>query len=313
MSLAFLFPGQGSQSVGMMTAFESLPAVRPTFDEASAALGFDLWALVDGGPEEELGKTVNTQPIMLTAGVALYRAWKELGGPDPSVVAGHSLGEYTALVVAGVLEFAQTVPLVRFRAQAMQEAVPEGTGAMAAILGLDEAALSGVCEEASSAGVAEPANFNSPGQVVIAGEVAGVQRAMELAKARGAKRAVLLAMSAPSHCSLMRPAAERLQKLLDAASVRSPSIPMINNVDVATEQAPERIRDALVRQLSNPVRWSQVVTAMAARGVRLMVECGPGGVLAGLNRRIVPDLETAALRDAEGLRELALQSRSELS
>lgn len=309
MSFAFLFPGQGSQSVGMMAPYASLPAVRSTFDEASAALGFDLWALVDDGPEEELGKTVNTQPIMLVAGVALYRAWKELGGPSPAVVAGHSLGEYTALVVAGVLDFVQTVPLVRFRAQAMQEAVPEGTGAMAAILGLDEAALSGVCEDAASAGVAEPANFNSPGQVVIAGEVAGVRRAMELAKERGAKRAVLLPMSAPSHCSLMLPAAARLQSLLDAATIRAPSIPVINNVDVATEQVPERIRDALMRQLSNPVRWSQIVTAMAARRVDVMVECGPGGVLAGLNKRIVPDVKTVALRDADGLRELALQTQ----
>src|SRR5215813_11292283 len=214
MNLAFVFPGQGSQSLGMMNGFAELPAVRRTFDESSAALSADMWQLVTDGPEQELNRTVNTQPVMLTAGMALFRAWKELGGTEPGLVAGHSLGEYTALVAAGALDFAEAVPLVRFRAQIMQEAVPEGQGAIAAILGLDEATVRSVCSEAMASGVVEPANFNSPVQVVIAGEAAGVQRAIELAKASGAKRAVLLPMSAPSHCSLMRPAAERLQPRL---------------------------------------------------------------------------------------------------
>jgi [acyl-carrier-protein] S-malonyltransferase len=317
MSLAFVFPGQGSQSVGMMAPFESLPAVRRTFDEAGDTIGVDLWALVGNGPEQELNQTVNTQPAMLTAGVALFRAWRELSGRDPVLLAGHSLGEYTALVVAGVLELADAVPLVRFRAQAMQEAVPEGQGAIAAILGLDDDAVRSVCQEASSAGVAEAANFNFPGQVVIAGQAAGVQRAIELARARGAKRAVLLPMSVPSHCSLMRPAAERLRERLAGMNLRPPALPVVNNVDVAIEDAPERIRDALARQLCNPVRWVESVTALASRGVRQIVECGPGGVLAGLNRRIAPalkapDFRTIALTDAHALRELARESDTRL-
>jgi [acyl-carrier-protein] S-malonyltransferase len=309
MSVAFVFPGQGSQSVGMMRPFETLPAVRRTFDEAGAALGVDLWALVRNGPEHELNATINTQPAMLAAGVALFRAWRELGGANPVAVAGHSLGEYAALVVAGVLEFAEAVPLVRFRAQAMQEAVPEGEGAIAAVLGLDQEAVRSVCREAADAGVVEVANFNSPEQVVIAGQAAGVQRALELAKARGARRAVLLPMSVPSHCSLMRPAAERLRERLACTSVREPAIPVVNNVDVTMEQVPARIREALVRQLYNPVRWVESVAALAGgRGVRQLVECGPGGVLAGLNRRITPEPRTRPLKDAATLSELARAS-----
>ena len=309
MSLAFVFPGQGSQSVGMMTGFESLPAVRRTFEEAGSALDSDLWSLVSNGPDEELNKTVNTQPAMLTAGVALFRAWRELGGAEPALMAGHSLGEYSALVAAGVLELTDAVPLVRFRAQAMQEAVPEGRGAIAAILGLEDDAVLAVCLEAADAGVAEAANFNSPGQVVIAGEAGGVQRAIELAKARGAKRAVLLPMSVPSHCSLMRPAAERLSEKLALMSLRAPRIRVINNADVVAEEAPDRIRSALTRQLYSPVRWVESVTALAGAGVEEVVECGPGGVLATLCRRIAPDLKVTALKDATTLEELATKSR----
>jgi [acyl-carrier-protein] S-malonyltransferase len=310
MNVAFVFPGQGSQSVGMMAPFETVPAVRRTFDEAGAALGMDLWALVRDGPEQELSKTVNTQPAMLAAGVALFRAWRELGGTDPVAVAGHSLGEYAALVAAGVLDFAEALPLVRFRAQAMQEAVPEGQGAIAALLGLDQEAVRAVCRDARDAGIVEAANFNSPEQVVVAGQTAGVQRAIELAKARGAKRAMLLAMSVPSHCSLMRPAAERLRERLTRISVREPAIPVVNNVDVTTEQLPDRIREALVRQLYNPVRWVESVLALAGRGVGQLVECGPGGVLAGLNRRITPEPKTVTPKDAGTLRELAQGSRT---
>jgi [acyl-carrier-protein] S-malonyltransferase len=311
MNLAFVFPGQGSQSVGMMAGFEALPVVRRTFEEAGAALGADLWALVASGPEEELNKTVNTQPAMLTAGVALFRAWKALGGAAPSLLAGHSLGEYSALVAAGVLELADAVPLVRFRAQAMQEAVPEGQGAIAAILGMEDEAVRTVCRDAASAGVVEAANFNSPGQVVVAGQAAGVQRAIELAKTRGAKRAVLLPMSAPSHCSLMAPAAERLRGRLAHMKLGRPSVRVINNVDVATEEAPERIRLALVRQLCNPVRWVETVRALASAGVEQVVECGPGGVLATLSRRTAPDLKVAAPKDAAALEELATSSNVE--
>ena len=309
MNLAFVFPGQGSQSLGMMSAFAELPAVRRTFDESSAALGVEMWQLVTDGPEQELNRTVNTQPVMLTAGTALFRAWKGLGGVEPGLVAGHSLGEYTALVAAGALEFAEAVPLVRFRAQIMQEAVPEGQGAIAAILGLDEAAVRSVCSDAADAGVVEPANFNSPVQVVIAGEAVGVHRAIELAKARGAKRAVLLPMSAPSHCSLMRPAAERLQPRLAQVMLRKPTLRVINNVDAAIEQDPERIRSALLRQLYNPVRWVESVTMLARAGVEQVVECGPGGVLTALIKRIAPELRVVAARDAAELQELAESSR----
>jgi [acyl-carrier-protein] S-malonyltransferase len=304
MTMAMAFPGQGSQSVGMMAPFESLPGVRDTFDIASGALGIDLWAMVRDGPAEELAKTVNTQPVMLAAGIALWRAWKAMGGPDPIVVAGHSLGEYTAMVAAGVLDFAETMKFVRLRAQVMQEAVPAGTGAMAAIVGLDENTVRSVCEEAAAAGVAEAANYNSPEQIVIAGNTAGVNRAMELAKARGAKRAVLLPMSAPSHCSLMRPAAERLREAIQSLQVRAPAIAFLNDVDAASEREPDRIRSAMTRQLYSPVRWVDIVKAMAAMGATQIVECGPGGVLTGVNRRAAPELKAVALKEAQSLTEL---------
>jgi [acyl-carrier-protein] S-malonyltransferase len=288
----------------MMAPFEALPGVRATFEVASGALDIDLWALVRDGPAQELEKTVNTQPVMLAAGIALWRAWKEMGGADPVVVAGHSLGEYTAMVAAGVLDFVETMKFVRVRAQVMQEAVPEGQGAMAAVLGLDDDAVRAVCAAASSAGVAEAANYNSPGQIVIAGDTAGVNRAMELAKARGAKRTVLLPMSVPSHCSLMRPAAERLRERIQSLQVRAPSIAFLNDVDAASEKEPVRIRDAMSRQLYNPVRWVDIVKAMGAQGATQVVECGPGGVLTGVNRRANPDLKAVALKDAQSLTDL---------
>jgi [acyl-carrier-protein] S-malonyltransferase len=295
MRLAFVFPGQGSQSIGMMAGFDAHPAVRATFDEASAALGQDLWALVTDGPEADLAQTVNTQPVMLTAGIALWRAWLAAGGPRPEVVAGHSLGEYTALVAAGALPFAAAVPLVRFRAEAMQAAVPPGVGGMAAILGLDAAAVAAVCADAAQGEVVEPVNFNTPEQIVIAGHKAAVERAIELALARGAKRGVLLPVSAPFHSSLLKPAAERLAARLATVPFVAPAIPVLHNVDVQPKPTPDAIRAALARQAASPVRWAETIQAFAARGVTHVVECGPGRVLAGLNRRIARDLKTFAL------------------
>jgi [acyl-carrier-protein] S-malonyltransferase len=308
MSFAFVFPGQGSQSVGMMAPYESLEAVRRTFDSASAVLGQDLWALVANGPADELSKTVNTQPVMLTAGYALYQAWVQSGGKRPALMAGHSLGEYTALVAAGALPFTQALPLVRFRAQAMQEAVPEGVGSIAAILGLEEEAIRAVCAEAAQGQVLEPANFNAPGQVVIAGHRDAVARGMELAKAKGAKRAVPLPMSVPSHCSLMRPAADRLAQRLGGVTIKGTEVPVINNVDVAAPADAAGIRDALVRQLFNSVRWVEGVRAMGERGIARIIECGPGGVLTGLNKRIAPALESMCIKDASSLTQLATTS-----
>jgi [acyl-carrier-protein] S-malonyltransferase len=305
MSLALVFPGQGSQSVGMMAPFESLPAVRRTFEEAGAILGLDLWALAMDGPAEELSKTVITQPLMLTAGYALFRAWEEAGGARPAFVAGHSLGEYTALVASGAIAFQAALPLVRLRAQAMQEAVPEGVGGIAAVIGLDDDAIRAVCAEAAQGQVLEAANYNAPGQVVIAGHREAVTRGMELAKTRGAKRALMLPMSAPSHCSLMRPAAQRLAELLTQTQIAAPAVPVINNADVATPADGPAIRDSLVRQLSSAVRWVETVQAMQQAGVRQLVECGPGSVLTGLNKRIAPDIETVSLKDAQALRDLA--------
>jgi [acyl-carrier-protein] S-malonyltransferase len=282
----------------MMQSFAELPGVRETFAEASAAIDLDLWSLVEEGPAEDLSLTVNTQPIMLTAGIALHRAWQALGGTAPAMAAGHSLGEYSALVAGGALDFAATVSLVRFRAQAMQEAVPAGTGAMAAILGLDDEVVLASCREASTENeIAEAANFNSPAQVVIAGNVAAVERAVELAKGKGAKRAVMLAMSAPSHCSLMRPAAERMRELLDAARIESPRIPVLHNADVSSAGSPDEIRDALMRQLCQPVRWVEIIRAMVSSGTTHIVECGPGKVLAGLNKRIAPEVKTFSFGD----------------
>ena len=301
MSLAIVFPGQGSQSVGMMNGFADLPIVEKTFLEANAILGEDLWSMVRDGPMEILNQTVNTQPLMLVAGVACWRAWREKNGPMPSWLAGHSLGEYSALVAAEAMRFEDALPLVRFRAKSMQEAVPEGTGGIAAILGLDEAALAAVCAEAAQGEVLEPANLNSPGQVVIAGHRTAVERGMALAKAKGAKRSVMLPMSAPSHCSLMKPAAERVRERLAGIEVRKPLIPVINNRFLETFDDPARIRQALVEQIYSPVRWIETVQLLGRKGVRRVVECGPGKVLTGLSKRIVPDIEYIAITDAASL------------
>jgi [acyl-carrier-protein] S-malonyltransferase len=303
MNFAFVFPGQGSQSVGMMTAYGESAVIRQTFAEASDALGEDLWHMVAEGPAELLAQTVNTQPLMLTAGVAVYREWIARGGAVPALVAGHSLGEYSALVAAGALDFQEAVKLVRLRAQAMQEAVPQGEGAMAALLGLDEAAAVEACAEAAQGEVVSAANLNSPGQIVIAGSRAAVERAMLAAKARGAKRAVLLPVSAPFHCALMKPAAERLQLRLADIEVRVPLIPVLNNVDVAVEDQPARIKDALVRQAYSPVRWIETVQEIARRGASHVFECGPGKVLAGMTKRIEGSLVGGAIADVASLEE----------
>jgi len=297
MKFALVFPGQGSQSVGMMSAYGDNPVIRQTFEEASEALGEDLWAMVNEGPAERLALTVNTQPLMLTAGVAVYRAWLAAGGPAPAFVAGHSLGEYSALVAAGALRFADAVPLVRFRAAAMQEAVPEGQGAMAALLGLEADVVHAVCEKVAQGEVVSAANLNASGQIVIAGAVAAVERAMEEAKAQGAKRAVKLPVSAPFHCALMKPAAERLAERLADIAIETPQLPVINNVDVSVCDQPELIRDALIRQAYSPVRWIETVQSMAEQGVAAVIECGPGKVLAGMTKRIVKELQGAAIVD----------------
>jgi len=297
MAFAFVFPGQGSQSVGMMAAYGDSPVVRATFDEASAALGQDLWQLVAEGPVEALAQTVNTQPVMLTAAIAAYRLWLEKGGKLPAVVAGHSLGEYSALVAAGGFAFTDAVPLVRLRAAAMQEAVPVGTGAMAAILNLDDDKIREACAEAAAGEVVEPVNFNAPGQTVIAGSKAAVERACEACKARGAKRAVLLPVSAPFHSSLIRPAADKLAARLAELDFAVPQIPVVNNVDVAIESDPARIKDALIRQAYSPVRWVETIQKMGALGVTTVAECGPGKVLAGLTKRCAEGVAGLALAD----------------
>jgi [acyl-carrier-protein] S-malonyltransferase len=301
MKLAFVFPGQGSQSIGMMSGFDAHPVVRETFDEASHTLGEDLWALAQDGPAEALNLTTNTQPLMLTAGVATLRAWQAAGGAAPAIVAGHSLGEYTALVAAGALSFADALPLVRFRAQAMQDAVPAGVGAMAAIMGGDDDQVLAACAEAAQGQVVEPVNYNAPGQVVIAGHREAVERAIVLAKQKGAKRGVLLPVSAPFHSSLLQAAATRLAERLATVALRAPAIPVIHNVDVAEHAEPDAIRTALAQQAASPVRWTATVRAMADRGVTHVVECGPGKVLAGLTKRIVDGLPAYALTDGEAL------------
>ena len=305
MAFAFVFPGQGSQSVGMMGAYGDSPIIRATFDEASATLNQDLWQLVVDGPAEMLAQTVNTQPLMLTAAIAAYRLWQEKGGKQPAVVAGHSLGEYSALVAAGVLGFKDAVPLVRLRASAMQEAVPVGTGAMAAILNLDDDKIREACAEAVAEGgagaVVAPVNFNAPGQTVIAGSKAAVERACEGCKARGAKRAVLLPVSAPFHSSLIRPAADKLAQRLAELEFASPLIPVINNVDVAIESDPLRIKDALIRQAYSPVRWVETIQKMAGMGMGSVAECGPGKVLAGLVKRCADGVNGIALADAAAI------------
>jgi [acyl-carrier-protein] S-malonyltransferase len=303
MKFAFVFPGQGSQSVGMLNAFADHAVVRETVQEASDALNQDLGKLIAEGPVEDLNLTTNTQPVMLTAAYAIYRAWQQAGGPKPAIVAGHSLGEYTALVAAGALAFRDAVPLVRFRAQAMQTAVPVGVGGMAAILGLDDDTVRAVCAEASVAGVVEAVNFNAPAQVVIAGHKAAVEKACEVAKAKGAKRALPLAVSAPFHSSLLKPASDQLREYLAGIDVQVPSIPVLNNVDVAVVNEPAWIKDALVRQAAGPVRWVESVQAMAAQGVTHVVECGPGKILAGLTKRIDGNLVGASVFDPASLEE----------
>ncbi|CAJ0770614.1 ACP S-malonyltransferase [Ralstonia chuxiongensis] len=301
MTFAFVFPGQGSQSVGMLNTFADHPAVAATLAEASDALGQDIGKLIAEGPAEELNLTTNTQPVMLTAAVAVYRAWQAAGGPTPTVVAGHSLGEYSALVAAGAIAFKDAVPLVRFRAKAMQEAVPVGEGGMAAILGLSDDDVRAACAEASVAGVVEAVNFNAPAQVVIAGAKAAVEKACEIAKAKGAKRALPLPVSAPFHSSLLKPASDRLREYLASVTVNAPVIPVINNVDVAVLSDPAAIKDALVRQAASPVRWVETVQKMKADGVTRVVECGPGKVLAGLVKRIDGEIVGDAIFDPASL------------
>ncbi|MDR3393149.1 MAG: ACP S-malonyltransferase [Sulfuriferula sp.] len=303
MKFAFLFPGQGSQSIGMMQGLDMLPIVRDTFVEASAILEQDLWALVTEGPAEQLNLTVNTQPAMLVAGVATYRAWLAQGGRIPDVMAGHSLGEYSALVAAGALTLKDALPLVRLRATAMQSAVAEGVGAMAAILGLDDATVRAVCAEAAQGEVLEAVNFNSPGQVVIAGHKAAVERGMLLAKEKGAKRALPLPVSVPSHCALMRPAAEQLAAALANIAIQVPQVPVLHNADVAAYSNPDQIRDALARQLYSPVRWVETVQTMASDGVTVAAECGPGKVLAGLTKRIDERVAATALVSVDAINE----------
>ena len=305
-SFAFVFPGQGSQAVGMLDAWGDHPAVRATLEEASAALGEDIAALIAGGPKEQLDLTTNTQPVMLTAAIACWRAWRADGGAAPIAVAGHSLGEYSALVAAEALTLADALPLVRLRAQAMQQAVPVGAGAMAAILGLDAAAVAEGCAQAAAATseVVSAANFNDPKQTVISGSKAGVDKACEVLKAMGAKRALPLAVSAPFHCALMKPAADALRERLVSVALAAPKIPVINNIDVATPGEPDAIRDALYRQAFGPVRWVEVIQALRARGVSHVVECGPGKVLAGMVKRIDAELQSSAVFDPASLQEL---------
>ena len=298
MSFAFFFPGQGSQSLGMMNGFTGHAVVKNTFDEASAILGQDLWAMINGSDSEIIGQTVNTQPIMLAAGVAVYRVYLEAGGKTPAAVAGHSLGEYTALVAAGALDFADAVKLVRLRAELMQSAVPQGVGAMAASLGLEDGQVKAICAESAQDEVVEAVNFNSPGQVVIAGNAAAVERAMTTAKETGAKRALPLPVSVPSHCSLMKPAAEKLAEVLKSVVIKQPQIRVIHNADVAAYDDADKIKDALVRQLYSPVRWTETVNALVSDGITESAECGPGKVLAGLAKRINKAAACSALTDA---------------
>ncbi|MCF2133191.1 MULTISPECIES: ACP S-malonyltransferase [Burkholderiaceae] len=301
MKFAFVFPGQGSQSIGMLNAFGDHPVVKATLEEASDALSQDIGRLIAQGPVDELNLTTHTQPVMLTAAYAIYRVWQQAGGAAPAVVAGHSLGEYTALVAAGAITFRDALPLVRFRAQAMQQAVPVGAGGMAAVLGLDDDAVRAACSEAGAAGIVEAVNFNAPAQVVIAGHKAAVDKACEIAKAKGAKRAVLLPVSAPFHSSLLKPASERLREYLADVDVRAPQIPVVNNIDVAMVSDPAGIKDALVRQAAGPVRWVECVRAIAAQQITHVIECGPGKVLAGLTRRIDANLVGGAIVDSASL------------
>ncbi len=300
---AFVFPGQGSQSRGMMNGYDDFAAVRDTFTEASDVLKQDIWHLVAEGSDDDLNATVNTQPVMLTAGVAVYRAWQSQNGAKPTMMAGHSLGEYTALVAAGALRFADALPLVRYRAQCMQQAVPEGVGGIAAILGLEDDVVRAVCSEGAQGEVLEAVNFNSPGQVVIAGHRTAVERGMALAKARGAKRAIMLPMSVPSHCILLKGAAEQLRDYLVNVSVQAPVIPVLHNADVKSYSDGAAVKDALVRQLYLPVRWVETVQEFGRQGITHNVECAPGKVLAGLNKRIAADQQALAINDGAALKQ----------
>ncbi|CAK2761558.1 (acyl-carrier-protein) S-malonyltransferase [Vibrio crassostreae] len=299
---AIVFPGQGSQAIGMLADLgEQYDVVKQTFAEASEALGYDLWALVQDGPVENLNETFRTQPALLTASVAIWRVWQELGLEQPVNLAGHSLGEYSALVCAGVIDFKEAIKLVELRGQLMQEAVPAGVGAMYAIIGLDDEAIAKACEEAAQDEVVSPVNFNSPGQVVIAGNKAAVERAGALCKEAGAKRALPLPVSVPSHCALMKPAADKLAVALEALEFNKPALPVINNVDVIAETDPAKIKEALVRQLYSPVRWTEGVQAMNEQGVEKLLELGPGKVLTGLTKRIVKTMTAAAVNDTASL------------
>ena len=299
---AIVFPGQGSQAIGMLADLgEQYDVVKKTFAEASEALGYDLWALVQDGPVENLNETFRTQPALLTASVAIWRVWQELGLEQPANLAGHSLGEYSALVCAGVIDFKEAIKLVELRGQLMQEAVPAGVGAMYAIIGLDDEAIAKACEEAAQDEVVSPVNFNSPGQVVIAGNKAAVERAGALCKEAGAKRALPLSVSVPSHCALMKPAADKLAVALEALEFNAPALPVINNVDVIAETDPAKIKSALVRQLYSPVRWTEGVQAMNEQGVEKLLELGPGKVLTGLTKRIVKTMTAAAVNDTASL------------
>lgn len=299
---AMVFPGQGSQMVAMLAELgEQYDVVQQTFAQASEVLGYDLWQLVQQGPVEELNQTHRTQPAILAASVAIWRVWQSLGLPQPEVLAGHSLGEYSALVCAGVMDFQQAISLVELRGRLMQEAVPAGTGAMYAIIGLDDQAIAAACQQAAQGQIVSPVNFNSPGQVVIAGQKEAVERAGVLCKEAGAKRALPLPVSVPSHCALMKPAAEKLATALAGLAFNTPSIPVINNVDVIAETDPAKIKDALVRQLYNPVRWTEAVQNMSEQGVEKLLEIGPGKVLTGLTKRIVKTLDAAAVNDSTSL------------
>jgi [acyl-carrier-protein] S-malonyltransferase len=298
---ALVFPGQGSQSRGMMNGYADFSVVRDTFAEASDVLKQDMWHLVSEGTDAELNATVNTQPIMLAAGVAVFRAWQSLNPPKPALLAGHSLGEYSALVASGALKFADALPLVRYRAECMQQAVPEGVGGIAAILGLEDDAVRAVCAEAAQGEVLEAVNYNSPGQVVIAGNRAAVERGMEMAKARGAKRALMLPMSVPSHCSLLKGAAEKLRTYLNNVDVQAPAIPVLHNADVKGYVDAASIKDALVRQLYSPVRWVETVQYFGQNGVTHNIECAPGKVLLGLNKRIDTNQQALALNDGAAM------------
>ncbi|WP_217524509.1 ACP S-malonyltransferase [Vibrio metschnikovii] len=296
---AIVFPGQGSQAIGMLAELgEQYDVVKQTFSQASEVLGYDLWALVQQGPAEDLNQTHRTQPAILAASVAIWRVWQSLNLPQPEVLAGHSLGEYSALVCSGVIDFQQAISLVELRGRLMQEAVPAGTGAMYAIIGLDDEAIADACQQAAQGQIVSPVNFNSPGQVVIAGQKEAVERAGVLCKEAGAKRALPLPVSVPSHCALMKPAAEKLAIALAGLQFNSPSIPVINNVDVLAETDPEKIKDALVRQLYNPVRWTEAVQSMSDQGIEKLIEVGPGKVLTGLTKRIVKTLDAVAVNDS---------------